>query len=84
MSSYSGRFAAMFLKNVPWFQDEKVCDGTEFINCYRPYNEQVLDMTATSARIVVQAIIIIGVIICFLCCKWRSLARSFIYLEVII
>ena len=78
------RLYGMFTKSIPWFQEETLCDGSEFTKCYRPYNAEFLDKTADAARIVVQVTLIITIIICLICFKWRSAASAFIYLEIIV
>ena len=82
--TYTGRFAGMLALSIPWFQEEKLCDVTGFENCYKPYNEAVLDSTSQIARIIVQVLTIVGTILCLLCFKWRHLAGWFIYIEMFI
>ena len=86
MASFNntGRLYGMLTMSISWFQDEKVCDGIEFSKCYRPYNRDLLDATAEPARIIVQVLTVLMVIICILCFKYRSLAGAFIYIEFII
>ena len=77
----------MLTKSISWFREEKVCDDldfSDFITCYRPYNKNLLDATAPYARIIVQVLTVLVLILCVLCYKIRSLARTFIFLEIFV
>ena len=78
------RLYGMLTMTIPWFMEQKICSGSELTYCYRPYNEKVLDATADSARIIVQVLIGLSVILCFLSYKWRRIARAFIYIEILL
>ena len=53
-------------------------------NCLGPYNEAILSETSGPVRILLYILLIVNLILCLLCYRWRKVGELFIYSEVMI
>lgn len=78
------RVVLIFSKQGSWYAEEPECTDGLLLKCIGPYNESILQYTLDVARVMVKANVLVTMIVCILCYKWRSLGNAFIYLEMLL
>ena len=66
-----------------YYSEKIICTDLITTKCVIEYNESLCDPIESSLRILLKIVFFIGLILDFLCFKWRWLARWFIYLEIL-
>ena len=77
------RLYAISLSKGEWFSDKIICTDLITEKCVIEYNESICDPLEPIVRNSLYILFAIGLILDFLCIKWRWLSIWFIYLEIL-
>lgn len=76
------RLLLWIFQSGAWYTDnETECTAGVTDDCIRSYKKDLLDVTEQHARLFMKGVLVLSVVMCIMCYKWREIANAFIYLE---